>query len=125
MSDTMIHYLISIAQERPITPPPILTQPVPASFTTSLFFAMATAPSLTLSGLTRHGIDAAMDALFALPGVEPLLQHPVEYQNEIAAAIGLADLSDTFRAHWTHIIVPAWNQHAEIRKIMVATAEAK
>jgi hypothetical protein len=118
MSDAMISYLISIAQERPTTPPPIQSQPVPASFVASLFSAMASAPSLT-----RHGIDAAMDALFALPGTELLLQHPVEYQNEIAAAIGLTDLSDTFRAHWTHIIVPAWNQHSEIRKVMLATAE--
>jgi hypothetical protein len=118
MSDTMINYLISIAQERQATPPPILTQPVPASFAASLFFTMAA----NTDGLTRHGIDAAMDALFALPGTEPLLHHPFEYQNEITAAIGLADLSDTFRAHWTHIIVPAWNQHAEIRKVMEATA---
>jgi hypothetical protein len=120
MSDTMINYLLSIAQERPTTPPPILAQPVPASFAASLFFTMASATD----GLTRHGIDAAMDALFALPGTEPLLHHPFEYQNEIATAIGLADLSDTFRAHWTHIIVPAWNQHSEIRKVMEATEEA-
>ncbi len=102
-----------------MTPPPLMTEPIPPSFAATLFSAMASAPSLT-----RHGIDTAMDALFALPGTEPLLQHPYEYQNEIATAIGLADRPDTFRAHWTHIIVPAWNQHSEIRKVMEATATA-
>ena len=111
----VIAYLLSVAQERPLVPqPPILTDPVPASFATDLFRAMTDS-----TGLTRHGIDAMMDALFALPGTELLLQHPFETQKETADAIRLPELPATFRAYWTHIIVPAWNQHALMRKIML------
>jgi hypothetical protein len=110
----MIAYLLSVARERPLEPPTILTDPVPASFATDLFHAMAD----NTDGITRHGTDAMMDALFALPGTELLLQHPFESQKEVADAIGLPELSATFRAHWTHIIVPAWNQHSIMRKIM-------
>lgn len=114
----MITYLLSVAKERPLEPPPILTDPVPPSFATTIFFTMAALCGGPIHGFTRHGIDAMMDALFALPGTEHLLQHPFESQKEIADAICLTEWPDTFRAHWTHIIVPAWNQHSVMRKIM-------
>jgi hypothetical protein len=117
MSATMIDYLLSVAREHPLMPPSADT-PTPVA----IFRAVATNPD----GITRHGLDAMMDALFsdtsfALPAYENLLKHPVEYQNEIAAELEISQQPTAFQAQWSHIIVPAWNQHAELRKVLEAT----
>jgi len=110
----MIDYLLSVARQRPLAVPPSDTLcPTPVT----VFRAISTNPD----GITRHGLDAMMDAMFALPAYTDLLKHPVEYQNEIAAELDLSQQTAAFQAQWTHIIVPAWNQHSELRKIMEAT----
>lgn len=110
----MIDYLLSVARQRPMAAPSSDTPcPTPAT----VFRAIATNPD----GITRHGLDAMMDALFALPAYTDLLKHPFEYQAEIAADLNLVAQPPAFQAQWTHIIVPAWNQHSELRKIMEAT----
>ena len=117
MSATMIDYLLSVAREQPTTtPPPPPTDTDPAD-PIAVFRAVAANPD----GITRHGLDAMMDALFSVPAYENLLKHPVEYQNEIAADLNLIAQPTAFQAQWTHIIVPAWNQHSELRKVIEAS----
>ncbi len=109
----MIDYLLSVAREHPTTPSTV----TPPADPIAVFRAVAANPD----GITRHGLDAMMDALFALPAYDNLLKHPVEYQNEIAADLEISQQPTAFQAQWTHIIVPAWNHHSELRKVMDAT----
>ena len=110
----MIDYLLSVAREHPATPPASDTPPADPI---AVFRAVAANPD----GITRHGLDAMTDVLFALPAYENLLKHPVEYQNEIAAELEISQQPTAFQAQWVHIIVPAWNQHSELRKVMEAS----
>ena len=124
MSAAWIAYLLDVATERTrcrLGPYLIPDDVTPVAFVTALFRAIAEQPV----GITRHGLDTMMDLLFAIPEMIELLKHPKEYQDEVADAIGLRlqhDVTDAFRAQWTHIIVPAWNQHTEIRKAMDGTS---
>jgi hypothetical protein len=107
----MIDYLLSVARESPPHPP--TDQASPPSLT-DVFRAISANPD----GITRHGLDTMIDALFALPGYDDALCHPVEYQHEIANMMEIQQQPVAFQAQWTHIIVPAWNQHAELRKVI-------
>ena len=67
-------------------------------------------------------MDRMMDALFATTPFAttpfaPLLDDPEQYQRILANNV--RQMSDLFKAHWTHIIIPAWNQHAEIRRACI------
>lgn len=120
MSATWIAFLMDVATERThcrLGPYLIPNDVTPVAFVTALFRTIAEQPV----GITRHGLDTMMDLLFEIPEMLELLRQPKEYQDEVAAAIGLQHLPDAFRAQWTHIIVPAWNQHTEIRKVMDGT----
>jgi hypothetical protein len=89
----------------------------PAVFLTDLFWYL----SNTVQPITRTGMDRMMDALFAPIGATtpfaPLLDDPEQYQRILANNV--RHMSDLFKAHWTHIIIPAWNQHAEIRRVCI------
>ena len=60
-------------------------------------------------------MDRLMDALFADSQFASLLDDPDGHQASFAVAV--SQMSDLFKAHWKHIIIPAWNQHAEIRRV--------
>lgn len=68
---------------------------------------------------TRHGLDAALDALFAHPDIAPLLQtcNPDELSNQV-----LPHTHPRFAAHWTHIVRPAWEQHVALAQALAASA---
>jgi hypothetical protein len=110
----MIDYLLYVAREHPATPPSTDTPPANP---VAVFRAVAANPD----GITRHGLDAMMDVLFSAPAYEDYLKHPVEYQNEIANDLELSTLPTAFQAQWAHIIVPAWNHHSELRKVIDAS----
>lgn len=116
MSAAWIAYLLSEQRSQP-PPYPHPNDLSPNAFVSALFRAVAEQPT----GITRHGLDAMMDVLFALPEMVDLLRQPKESQNEVTEALDLANLPAAFQAQWTHIIVPAWDQHAEIRKLLDAT----
>lgn len=71
--------------------------------------------------VTRLGLEHALDAVFALPQLTPILDDPTPYQNAFAAR-DLPACDARFAPFWHHIVRPAWDQHADIRRICVATA---
>jgi len=64
--------------------------------------------------ISRAGLDIMMDSLFDDPQFAPLLTSAATHQQECEAQINMSEL---FKAHWRHIIIPAWNQHAEISRV--------
>jgi len=113
MSAILISQLTAIATEATISHAhsPCTTDPVP--FLTHLFWYL----SNTVQPITRTGIDRMMDALFEDPQFAPLLDDPEP--NQAALAISVSQMSGLFIAHWKHIIIPAWNQHVEIRRACI------
>jgi hypothetical protein len=111
MHAILIAQLTAIATET--TPPgglePCLTDPT--TFLTHLFWYL----SNTVQPITRTGIDRMMDALFAHTPFTSLLDDPETHQTIVANSV--SQMSELFKAHWKHIIIPAWNQHAEIRRV--------
>ena len=118
MSAILITQLTALATE---TIPALSLSPYPtdpAVFLTDLFWYL----SNTVQPITRTGMDRMMDALFATTPFAttpfaPLLDDPEQYQRILANNV--RQMSDLFKAHWTHIIIPAWNQHAEIRRACI------
>jgi hypothetical protein len=68
---------------------------------------------------TRHGLDAALDLLFARPDIAPLLTtlDPATLADRV-----LPRTHPRFAAHWTHIVIPAWEQHVALARAMAASA---
>lgn len=111
-------WLIDTACQRPVGPqPPHPEIRDPANFLTALLRIIA------LSGepITRLGLERAMDTVFALPALTPLLDNAVEHQNRFAAQ-HLPACAPRFHPFWQHIIRPAWDQHADIRRVCLETA---
>lgn len=73
--------------------------------------------------ITRLGMERALDAMFSLPELTPLLDAPDNHQNNFTTTY-LHQTCPLFQSYWTHIIVPAWNQHADIRRACRATSDA-
>jgi len=72
---------------------------------------------------TRRGVDAAIEALFAIPDMEPLLDDvtAVTFQrNFVIEQFPLC--SPLFRNYWSHVITPAWNQLRDVRRMMNYTS---
>jgi len=114
MSATLIAQLTAIATEATVTHTHPCTQPIadPVAFLTHLFWYL----SNTVQPITRTGMDRMMDALFVPSGAfESLLDDPDHHQAIVATSV--SQMSDLFKAHWKHIIIPAWTQHAEIRRV--------
>lgn len=129
--DAYISYLFDIATEapdRPLQAPDLPNINTPATFLIDFLRTIAdTAPP---PPITRHGMDAALDILFAHPAMRPLLlddNTSVALQQHFATSY-LPDASPVFAAHWTHIILPAWDQHRELQRtltVSVADAQAR
>lgn len=129
--NTYLQYLYDIATENPFRPSPSQSPGSPAIDTPSTFLIDfltqirdATNPPLPI---TRHGMDAALDVLFSHPALRPLLLDDpttVALQEHYATAyVADTTTSDLFRAHWTHIILPAWNQHRDIQRTVAGTSQ--
>lgn len=67
--------------------------------------------SLSKHKISRNGLDNMLDILLGHNDFVPLLRQSAKYQE---AAIVPASLT----AHWTHVILPAWDQYAQIRHII-------
>jgi len=113
MSAILISQLAAIATEIGPTCPCPTRIGDPSVFLTDLFWYL----SKTVQPITRTGIERMMDALFEDTQFAPLLDDPEPYQ--IILANNVSQMSDLFKAHWTHIIIPAWNQHVEIRRVCI------
>lgn len=135
MTDVYIAYLRDIATEapdRPLQPPPLPDITGPSTFLLEFLQSLLpTDNSATdtpfVFPITRHGMDAALDALFSHPALRPLLlddntsvalqQH---FSNTILPAIGTAPVT----AFWEHIIRPAWDQHRDIQRALRDSVQA-
>lgn len=100
---------IAVACEQTSSLQPLPPIDDPARFLTSLFLHI----SSTNPKITREGMDRLMDQLFALEDFVPLLKSPITFQKIVGSSL-TDQMSDLFKAHWTHIILPAWEQHAVI-----------
>lgn len=112
MSNPYTAYLVHIAcgsAKRITVAPPTIEQPW--EFLTTLFHIV----SGTKYPVTRAGMDAMMDAVFENPSFGPLLDDPITYQT-MFATYDLPLTTPLFQAYWTHIILPAWSQHVDIRR---------
>ena len=104
--------LIDIANGGPDRVPGDLQIANPRVFVADLFRAIAALP------VSRPHMNHLMDVLFALPAVASLLVNAGESQADIANAIHLTALPPLFQAHWRHVIVPAWNQEAQVHALV-------
>jgi hypothetical protein len=68
--------------------------------------------------ITRNGLDAALDILFAHPDIAPLLQtlHPDELATQVLPAT-----HPRFADFWAHIVRPAWDQHVTLAQTVAAS----
>jgi len=112
MSAHLLMTLTAIATEATTATTTPCTETIdnPHKFLTHLFRYL----SDTAQPITRHGMDRMMDALFADKTFAPLLETEAAHQAAIADQLKMSEL---FKAHWKHIIIPAWNQHAEINSV--------
>jgi len=129
MTATPYHnYLLALAAEQTqIDATKCLTVPVdPPTFAHDMFRFFDYTMRRQREGspiITRLGMERALDAMFSQPELTPLLDAPENSQNTFATE-WLPATCPLFQSYWTHIIVPAWNQHADIRRTCLATSEA-
>ena len=124
--EAYVAYLFDIATEAPDRPLQAPDNPDinhPATFLIDFLRTMAA--TVPPPPITRHGMDAALDILFAHPALRPLLlddNSSVALQQHFANT-NLPDATPVFAAHWTHIILPAWDQHRELQRVVAASAQ--
>jgi hypothetical protein len=108
-------YICAIACEVPDTDPAQSPSPMPAPDAALVAILRAIGNSIP----TRHGLDAALDILFAHPDIAPLLQtlRPDELADRV-----LPHAHPRFADHWTHIVRPAWEQHVALQSAIAASA---
>ena len=126
--DTYSQLLLAIATEQPDSwstesrqllrkaQPPDLSP----TFLTSLF-AMIASNQIPIS---REGTERLMDTLFENPAFTPLLSDPTIHQTQVAAAIDLPTRTVAFQTFWTHIVLPAWDQHAAIHRLIAESEDS-
>ena len=111
-----IAYIRAVACEAPdcpVIPPP--TPPIPApDIVLATIFAQ-----IGNDTPTRFGLDAALDHLFAHPDIAPLLLtlSPTTFADRV-----LPRTHPRFADHWTHIVIPAWEQHVAFLRAVAASA---
>lgn len=118
-----VRHLTQIACESPAhqqtetTPPPSL-QTDTITPTVALAAAIIALGNGT-SPITRNGLDAALDQLFAHPDIAPLLLtlDPDAFADQV-----LPRTHPRFADFWTHIVRPAWDQHVDLARACAATA---
>jgi hypothetical protein len=115
------HYIRDVACDRP-RPATTVAPPLPEfdDATLSLHTILDLLfPPDGRALITRNGLDAALDILFAHPQIAPLLLtlDPADVEARI-----LSTAHPRYAAFWTHIVRPAWNQHADIQRLAPAAA---
>jgi hypothetical protein len=109
-----LDYVRAVACEAPDSDPPVtLPLPIPDVALIAILRRIGNATP------TRHGLDAALDILFAHPDIAPLLQtrNPDEFATQV-----LPHTHPRFADHWTHIVRPAWEQHVALAQAIAASA---
>jgi len=113
-------YIRDIACERPLPPRP--NTPEFGDATVALCNTLSTLfPENGGLLITRHGLDAALDILFAHPQIAPLL---LSLDPDTFGPPIMASAHPRYADFWTHIVRPAWDQHANIHRLAAATGTA-
>jgi hypothetical protein len=110
-----ILYLADVACQRPLaSPAPAvhLGSTDPAAFVMNVLRYVGTTPL----PITRHGTDDMIDLLFQNPLFWSTLPHAAHIQEHFATTF-LRTTNAVFQDHWTYVIVPAWNQMAELHEM--------
>ena len=112
---TYVDYLLALSkeeqQETPSEKPHIKD---PENFAQA-FFRLLDKQEKT----TRRGVDAATEALFTNPAMEPLLDDVTAIAFQRRFVIEHMPLcSPLFRNYWSHVITPAWDQLRDIRRMI-------
>jgi len=70
--------------------------------------------------IRREGTERLMDALLVQHPI--LLADPASHQTALWSRLASV-ATPAFAAYWTHIILPAWDHHAAIYRLLRETAE--
>lgn len=118
-----VKFLRAIANETINNPeiPPVIVQ-----FPTLFLMETLTAilhPVASQPPPTRNGLDAVCDILFSHPAIVSLIadaDQSAALQSHFADRYLLA-VPQTLHDHWTHIVLPAWQQHTALQSTMRMT----
>lgn len=121
-----VKFLRAIANETIDSPeiPPVIVQ-FPTLFLMETLTAVLQRPVAPQPPPTRNGLDAVCDILFAHPAVAPLI---ADADQSAALQAHFADrylhtaVPQALHDHWTHIILPAWQQHTDCQVTLRLTA---
>jgi hypothetical protein len=69
---------------------------------------------------TRHGLDAVVDELFRHAVFQETLGNATDIIDHIALSY-LPAAPPAFRSLWDHVIVPAWQHHAAVHRLLTQT----
>jgi hypothetical protein len=102
----------------PPPPPPAVQYP-----TIFLMEALSSLGVIDSPPPTRTGIDSACDILFSHPDIIPLI---ADASQSVVLQAHFVDryLPQTMCDYWTHIILPAWQQHTELQNTLLQSAIA-
>ena len=117
-SEYLIHVASENADNRMEIDPPTFADPV--TFVREILQDLDNAIQAG-TATTRFGIELMMDELFANEDLSPLLDAPENGQHDIESAL-LPQTTNLFQNYWTHIICPAWNQHADMRRAITMSS---
>jgi hypothetical protein len=111
---TYVDYLIALSKEEQQETPPFPTIKDAQNFAQA-FFRLLDKQEKT----TRRGVDAATEALFTNPAMEPLLDDVTAITFQRRFVIEQMPLcTPLFRNYWSHVITPAWEQLRDLRRMV-------
>jgi len=99
--------------ETAYTIPSKYTKTLPKIHNPELFLSVIL-EKLDPTKVTMNGLDNMLDIIFAHEDMSILLTD-LSCQSRI-------EIPPTMEKYWTHIIIPAWNQHAEIQEAKIYTS---
>jgi hypothetical protein len=101
---TYLNYLQDTAYAIPST----YVDPIPKIENAELYFSIVL-DSLDPSKITRNGLDEMLDILFDHEDMIDFVTD-LSYQTRI-------EIPKKIRKYWEHIIIPAWNQQAQLQEV--------
>ena len=123
--DAYTQMLLAIATEQPDSwsaESRRLLRKAPTSLTPDFIITLFATIAANRIPISREGTERLMDTLFENPAFTPLLSEPAAQQTQLATAIDLPTRTPAFQSFWTHIVLPAWNQHSQIHRLLAETA---
>jgi len=121
--DPYVQMLLAIATEQPDSwtaeSRQLLRKAQPPDLSPTFLTTLFTTITSNHIPISREGTERLMDTLFENPVFTPLLTDPTTQQIQMAAAIEVK--TPAFQTFWTHIVLPAWDQHAALHRLLAET----